>query len=400
MDPGSRCDVSIRNNYNHTLYASYVGYITQAIINNYAPLLFVTFSGEFGLPLDRMYLLVTVNFGLQLLVDLLGARYVDRIGYRKCVVAAHVFAAAGLAGMALLPMVMPPLTGLLIAIVLYALGGGLLEVLLSPIVEACPHTTHKASAMSLLHSFYCWGHVFVVLVSTAFFVIFGRESWRLLALVWALVPLANALYFSRVPIAQLTEDGASMPIKKLLTMKVFWVFMLLMVCAGASEQGMSQWASAFAEKGLQVDKTLGDLAGPCMFALLMGLARLLYARFGARLRLKMVMAASGCLCACSYLLAAFAPHPVLGLVGCGLCGLSAGIMWPGTFSLAAARCPTGGTAMFALYALAGHLGCTAGPTLVGLGSGESLSQGMRLGTLFPVLLLVGLLLLGREGEAR
>ena len=382
--------------YNHTLYASYLGYVTQAIVNNFAPLLFLTFQSELGIPLSQITLLVTINFGIQLVVDLLSAKFVDRIGYRTCAVAAHFCCAVGLAGMAFLPQIMDPYGGLLASIALYAVGGGLIEVLISPIVEACP-TEKKAAAMSLLHSFYCWGHLFVVLVSTGFFVAFGIGNWRVLAWVWALLPLANAFYFMKVPIATLTQEGGGMPLKKLLSMKLFWVFMLLMVCAGASEQGMSQWASAFAEAGLQVNKTVGDLAGPCMFAAMMGLSRLFYAKFSDKVSLKGFMAGSTCLCLASYLLAAFAPHPLLGLMGCGLCGLSVGIMWPGTFSLAAQRCPAGGTPMFALFALAGDLGCSSGPTLVGLvaDAAGGLKAGLTAALIFPALLLLGLWLLRR-----
>ena len=394
--------MAIRLNANHTLYASYLGYVTQAIVNNFAPLLFLTFQSEFQIPLSQVTLLVTINFGLQLVVDLVSAKFVDRIGYRTCVVAAHFCAAAGLVGMAVLPQIMPPYWGLLTAIVLYAVGGGLIEVLISPIVEACP-TQRKAAAMSLLHSFYCWGHVFVVLFSTAFFALFGIANWRALALIWALLPFANAFYFARVPIAQLNGEGEGMPLRRLLSMKVFWVFMLLMLCAGASEQAMSQWASAFAESGLKVNKTVGDLAGPCMFAALMGLSRLFYARYSERVSLKGFMAGSGCLCIASYLLAAFSPQPLLALVGCALCGLSVGILWPGTFSLAAKRCPTGGTAMFALFALAGDLGCSSGPTVVGLvaGAAGGLKSGLIAALAFPALLLAGLWLLrrlNREGQ--
>lgn len=386
----------IRLNYNHTLYASYLGYVTQAIVNNFAPLLFLTFQSEFDIPLGQITMLVTINFGLQLLVDLFSAKFVDRIGYRVCVVSAHFCAAAGLVGMAVLPRIMPPYQGLLAAIVLYAIGGGLIEVLISPIVEACP-TQRKAAAMSLLHSFYCWGHVFVVLMSTAFFALFGTANWRVMACIWALLPLFNAFYFARVPIAQLNEEGDGMSIKALFSMKLFWVFMLLMVCAGASEQAMSQWASAFAESGLKVNKTVGDLAGPCMFAVFMGLSRLFYAKYSHKVSLKGFMAGSGCLCIVSYLLAAFAPHPLVALLGCGLCGLSVGIMWPGTFSLATQRCPTGGTAMFALFALAGDLGCSSGPTLVGLvaDAAGGLKSGLTAALTFPVLLLLGLYLLRR-----
>ncbi len=381
--------------YNHTIYACFIGYIVQAIVNNFIPLLFLTFQGTYGISLDKITLLVTFNFGIQLLVDLFSVKFVDKIGYRVSVVSAHIFAAAGLLGLTFLPEILDPFAGLLISVAVYAIGGGLLEVLVSPIVEACP-TKRKEGAMSMLHSFYCWGHVGVVLLSTLYFAFFGIENWKYLALVWALVPLLNTLYFTRVPIASLMEEGEKgLSLRELMGNKLFWIMMLLMVCAGACEQGVSQWASAFAEMGLGVSKTVGDLAGPLFFATLMGLARLLYGKYSDRIPLEKFMFCSGTLCLISYLLASLSPSPVLSLLGCGLCGLSVGILWPGSFSMASAGIRGGGTAMFALLALAGDLGCSGGPTFVGLVSGalgEDLKKGILAGTLFPILLLLGLFL--------
>ena len=387
---GDRMKVS----YTHTLFASYIGYIAQAIVNNFVPLLFLTFDHTYGIPLSQITLLVTINFGIQLVVDLLAARYVDRIGYRISVVGAHLFVAVGLMGLGIFPELFKnPYHGLLLAISLYAIGGGLIEVLISPIVEACP-TEKKSAAMSLLHSFYCWGHMGVVLISTAFFTVFGIANWKVLAFLWALIPLANAFYFSQVPIQTLHEEGKELTVKELFQMKLFWIFVLLMICSGASEQAMNQWASAFAESGLKVSKTMGDLAGPCLFAMLMGISRVFYAKFSEKISLQKFMIASGVLCIISYLLAALSPYPVLALIGCGLCGLSVGILWPGTLSLAAAKCPKGGTAMFALFALAGDLGCSSGPTLVGMISSISnggIKAGLMGALIFPVLLIVGLI---------
>lgn len=384
----------IRQNYNHTLYASYLGYITQAIVNTFVPLLFLTFRSTYQISLDQITSLVTVNFGIQLIVDLLSAKWVDKIGYRISIVAAHICAAAGLASLGILPELFPdPYWGILLAVALYAVGGGLIEVLVSPIVEACP-TKKKSAAMSLLHSFYCWGCVLVILTSTLFFSIFGIANWRVLSLIWAVLPLINAFYYAQVPIAALHAAGEAMPVRKLFSSGVFWVFALLMVCAGASEQAMSQWASAFAESGLQISKSVGDLAGPCMFSILMGLTRVFYAKFSEKINLTAFMMGSGVLCMASYLLASLSPHPLLSLVGCGLCGLSVGILWPGAFSLASAACPKGGTAMFALLALSGDLGCSAGPSLVGFVSDAAqgnLKAGLLAAIGFPILLLLGLL---------
>lgn len=388
----------IRNSYRHTIYACYIGYMTQAIVNNFAPLLFVTFHSAFGISLERIGLLVTVNFVTQLLIDLLSAKFADKIGYRILVVAAHIFAALGLIGLGVLPsLCADPYIGLCAAVILYAVGGGLTEVLISPIVEACP-TDGKAAAMSLLHSFYCWGCVLVILVSTALFQIFGIAAWRTVACLWAVIPVFNAVYFSQVPIAPLAEGGGERRIGGLLRSGVFWTLALLMVCAGASEQAMSQWASAFAESGLGVSKAVGDLAGPCLFAALMGLSRVLHAKLGGRVNLGRYLTVCAAACAAGYLAAALPASPVLSLLGCGLCGFSVAAIWPGTISLASERCPGGGTALFALLALAGDAGCAFGPTVVGFASaalGDNLKRGLLTAALFPVLLLAGLLLCRR-----
>lgn len=391
----------VKSDYGHTIYASYLGYITQAIVNNFVPLLFLTFQSQYGISLDKIGLLVTINFGVQLFVDFVAAKFIDKIGYRVAIVAAHIFSGVGLIGLAVLPELMPPYAGIILAIICYAIGGGIIEVLVSPIVEACP-TTKKEAAMSLLHSFYCWGHVFVVLASTLFFTLAGVENWKWMAVIWSILPFANAVYFSLVPIATPVEEGRGMSMGELLKSKTFWILFLLMICSGASEQGMSQWASAFAESGLKVSKTVGDLAGPCLFAALMGTSRALYAKLSDKISLKAAMVGSGCLCIACYLLAAFAPHPVLGLIGCALCGFSVGIMWPGTFSLASGAMPTGGTAMFALLALAGDLGCGSGPTIVGTVAekfGDDLKIGVLSAIVFPILLVVTNLLLKGKKKA-
>lgn len=383
--------------YQKTIYACFTGYIVQAIINNFVPLLFLTFESAYHIPLTRITMLITINFGIQLLVDLLSAGFVDKIGYRISIVLAHVFAAAGLLGLAVLPELLPnAYAGLLISVTIYALGGGLLEVLVSPIVESCP-TENKEKAMSLLHSFYCWGHVGVVLLSTLFFRLFGIENWKILTCIWIIVPAANAFVFIKAPIAPLVEEGESgMTVFALCKNKIFWLLMLMMMCAGASEQAVSQWASTFAERGLGVSKTLGDLAGPMAFAVLMGSARAFYGKFGDRIELDKFMIGSGILCILSYLCISLSPSPVLSLIGCAVCGLSVGIMWPGSFSKASASIRNGGTALFALLALAGDVGCSGGPTLVGYVSGmasDDLKKGILAAIIFPALLVTGIELL-------
>ncbi len=394
MHEGEVLDMS--QNYNGTIRACFIGYIVQAIVVNFVPLLFLTFHSSYGIPLSQITLLVTINFGLQLTVDAVSAGFIDKIGYRAAAVLAHVLSALGLAALAVLPNLMGnAFAGLLISVMIYACGGGLLEVLVSPIVESCP-SEHKEKTMSLLHSFYSWGQVGVVLLSTLFFWVFGIKNWPILAALWAIVPVYNAFQFLKVPIAQLDvgEDGG-LRFRALISKRTFWVLLLLMLCAGACEQAVSQWASAFAEQGLGVSKTVGDLAGPMMFAVMMGLTRVFYGKYGDRLNLSNFMLISGLLCAGSYLVISLSPWPVLGLIGCGLCGLSVGIMWPGTLSTAAQTIRGGGTAMFAFLALAGDLGCSGGPTLVGFVSGlagDNLKVGILSAIVFPIVLIAGVVI--------
>ena len=392
--------MNLKNAYNKTVTACFVGYIVQAIVNNFVPLLFLTFQKTYGIPLSQITLLVTFNFGIQLLVDLLSVAFVDKIGYRATMVIAHVTAALGLILLTILPDVMPSaFLGIVIAVMVYAIGGGLLEVVVSPVVEACP-SDNKEKAMSMLHSFYCWGHVGVVILSTLFFRVAGIENWKIMALFWALIPIVNAVVFTRVPIASLIAEGETgMKLRELFKQRIFWVLLIMMICAGASEQGVSQWASAFAEQGLGISKTAGDLAGPMMFAILMGLSRAFYGKYGDRIDLDRFMTASCGLCIVSYLGVSLLPVPGLSLVFCALCGLSVGIMWPGTFSKASSALPRGGTAMFALLALGGDVGCGGGPTVVGFVSGalgDNLKLGILAGVAFPILLLIGIFLCAKN----
>lgn len=386
-------------NYKKTLIACYLGFITQAISANFAPLLFLTFKDTYGISLEMIALVPMVFYLTQLLVDLVATKFADVIGYRTCVVASQMVSAAGLILMAFLPDILPnPFVGILISVILYAVGSGLIEVLVSPIVEACPFE-NKAGVMSLLHSFYCWGAVGVILGSTVFFALFGTSYWKILTLIWAVVPFLNTFHFLSCPIERLVDDGEGMRIGKLLRLPLFWLMIVLMICAGASEATMAQWASAFTESALGVSKIIGDLAGPCLFAVLMGLARVFYGKFSEKLDLTKVMLGCGGLCVVCYLLASLSPIPMLGLVGCALCGLSVGIMWPGTISISSQKCPKGGTAMFAFLALAGDLGATVSPAMVGGiadAVGGNLKTGLLFAILFPVVMILGLILLARK----
>lgn len=396
--------MSQSKNCQKTMYACFIGYIVQAVVNNFVPLLFVVFQDSYHIPFSQITALITINFLIQLGVDLLSAGVVDKLGYRTCVLIAHGCVAVGLVLLAFLPDLLPnPFAGILIAVGIYAVGGGLIEVLISPILEACP-TKNKEKAMSLLHSFYCWGHVGVVLISTVFFRLAGVGNWRILTVLWALIPVGNLVLFAGAPIYSLHEEGETgLTLRELFQKKIFWILMLMMLCAGASEQAVSQWASIFAEKGLGVSKTVGDLAGPMAFAALMGTSRLIYGKYGDRLNLNRFMTLSCFLCIAAYGCISLIPNAAVGLAGCAVCGFSVGILWPGTFSKASAAVKGGGTAMFALLALAGDLGCSGGPTLAGAVSsrcGDNLRMGILAAVIFPVLLLAGMLLLSRQKPAK
>lgn len=392
---------ALRSDFKHTLRASYLAIISQAVVNNFIPLLLLTFQREFGVSLAQIAFLLGFNFFMQLATDLVAAFVVDKTGYRRALVFGQFCSFLGLGGLAVLPgLVGRPFPALLVCVAVYAVGGGLSEVLVSPVVEHCP-TEAKAAAMSLLHSFYCWGHVFVVLASSAFFLIFGIRHWRVLAILWSLLPLGDALYFALVPIRQPPRQESMHGALKMLGRPAFWFLFLLMICSGASEQSVAQWASAFAESGLHVSKALGDLAGPAFFAVMMGLSRVLHAGKAEKHPLQLVMLYSGLLCISGYLLLVLSPLPWLSFLGVGIIGFSVGVFWPGTLSVAALKLPGGGTAMYALLALAGDAGCAAGPWVVGFVSelaGGALTLGIGAAILFP-LGLVALLLASRRGAA-
>ena len=388
-----------QKNYRKTLIACYLGFITQAISANFVPLLFLTFRSNYGITLEKIAMIPLVFYLTQLLIDLAATKFADKIGYRACVIASQLLSAVGLVLMAILPDVFPvPFMGILISVVLYAIGSGLIEVLVSPIVEACPFE-NKDGTMSLLHSFYCWGAMGVVLGSTFFFSIFGVENWKILTFIWALVPLYNTFNFINCPIERLVEDGNCMGIRKLLKTPIFWLMIILMVCSGASEVSMAQWASAFTESAIGVSKTVGDLAGPCLFAMFMGISRVIYGKFSEKLDLVKVMLVCGIMCVGCYLLASLSALPILALAGCAFCGLAVGIMWPGSISISSQTCPRGGTAMFAFLALAGDLGAMVSPTIVGSISemaGGNLKTGLLAATVFPIVLVFTLVILKKD----
>ena len=400
--------------FKNTLHACYLGYITQAIIVNLVPLLFVIFQTDFNISLEMIGRLVLLNFGTQLAVDVIAVNFADKIGYRVCAVLGHLCCAVGLVSIGLLPGLMAdPYTGLVISVVIYAAGGGLIEVLVSPIVDSLPGDA-KASAMSLLHSFYCWGQVLVVVVTTLLLRWIGSGMWFVLPVMWAAIPIYNIYLFLKVPLMPNLAKTERIPIRKLLMSKIFLVAMLLMMCAGASELAMSQWASLFAEKGLQISKTMGDLLGPCLFAVFMGIGRTVYGIWGHKINLKRTLILCSAMCVICYLVTALARNPIVSLMGCALTGLAVSLVWPGMLSLSAANYPVGGTAMFGILAVCGDLGCSVGPWITGIvadsaqNSGAILQMGMQAGwtaeqiglragilsaVIFPAVMLGGVVLL-------
>ena len=390
-------------NYQKTKRACYLGFITQAIAANFAPLLFLRFHTQYHISLGNIALVSTCFFFTQLLIDLFCAKFVDRIGYRVCIVTSEACSAAGLIGLAFLPDILPdPFVGIIGSVIVYAVGSGLIEVLCSPIVEACPFE-NKEATMSLLHSFYCWGAVGTILISTLFFKLFGMDSWKWMAVLWAIIPAVNIYNFATCPIEHLVEDGTGMGIRELFRRPLFWLAVCLMVCSGASELAMAQWASAYAESALGLTKTIGDLAGPCMFAVTMGISRVIFGKYGEKMDLMKFMIGSGILCVICYLLTSFSGNPMLGLLGCIVCGFSVGIMWPGTISISSRQFPAGGPAMFALLAMAGDLGGSIGPGLVGRitqNAGDNIQVGMRVGLVFPVVMLLMLFILSMRKQKK
>ena len=392
---------AVTKNYNKTKKACYLGFITQAIAANFAPLLFLKFHSDYNISLGNIALISTFFFFTQLLVDLFCAKYVDRIGYRVSIVTSEVCSAVGLISLAFLPDLLPdPFVGIIISVIIYAVGSGLIEVLCSPIVEACPFD-NKEATMSLLHSFYCWGSVGTIVISTVFLKLFEMDSWKYLACLWALIPLYNVYNFLTCPIEHLVEDGEGMSTGQLFKTPLFWIALVLMVCSGASELSMSQWASAYAESALGLTKMVGDLLGPCMFAVAQGISRVIFGKYGEKLDLKNYMIGSGILCLVCYLMTSLSGNPIIGLIGCIVCGFSVGIMWPGTISISSKKFPAGGTVMFALLAMAGDLGGSIGPGIVGKvtqAAGDNMKVGMGVGCIFPIILVISVILFNRKKE--
>lgn len=381
--------------YKRTKLSCYTGYFVQAIINNLPPLLFIVFNQKFGIGLNRLSLLITVNFVSQILIDLFAVKFSDKIGYKKLSVLSQAITTAGLICLAVLPNIINAFTGILIAILLNAVGSGLMEVIISPIIEAIPGDK-KTSQMAFLHSFYCWGQVFVVLATTILVKILGKDNWHWIPLVWAILPLFNTISFLKCRMPENLAAEKQTPLGRLFFKRTFVIMLILMLCAGASELGMSQWASYFAETALHVTKQVGDILGPCMFAVLMGLGRVLFGIFGEKLKIKTALAVSALLCAASYIAVSVSGNQYVSLIFCAFTGMCISIMWPGTFSLAAKEFPDGGNSMFALLALMGDVGCTLGPWIVSFTALQffdgNLKGGIGFGSVFPIIMIIAVLL--------
>lgn len=379
--------------FKHTQLACYLAYISQAITTTFLPLLFVRLGTEFGFSLTKLTVLITITFFTEIFIDAFCPVFIKKIGYRNGMIFANICAVLGTAGLAVFPFIFKnPYIGFILCDILYAIGGGFDEVLVSPIVEACP-TKNKARAMALLHSFYCWGCAAIVLFSTIFFRFAGMDNWRLLAVLWAIIPFLNTFLFMFVPIRTLEEEKGSGKFRDMLKNPLFWLMLVVMICAGASELSMSQWASAFAETGLQVSKTIGDLLGPCAFAVLMGLSRVIYSRIDDKTDITKILIVGAIVCIGAYLLAALSGNAIVSLIGCALCGIAVAPMWPGAFSIASKEIPKASTTMFACFALAGDLGCTVGPSIVGFvsGSNDNIAKGLLSSVIFPAAMIICLL---------
>jgi Major Facilitator Superfamily. len=390
--------------YRHTFITCYFGYITQAIAVNLLPLFFIIFQTDFGISFEKLGRLIFIFFVTQIIVDLIIVKYVDRIGYRIACVLAHCFSTVGIASLSILPLIMPPYTGLVISVIIYAVGSGTIEVIISPIIDAIPSEA-KASNMSLLHSFYCWGQLLTVVVTTVLLKIIGGGLWFILPALWALIPFYNIFRFIRTPLVPPMPEEKRMTAKDLLKNKMFIVSLVLMTCAGAAELAMAQWASLFAETSLNIPKMAGDILGPGMFALCMAIGRTIYGVWGHKFNLTKVMSGCSVLCIACYLLTALSPLPVFAIIGCSLCGFSVCLMWPGVLSLSSEKFPYGGTAMFGICAIFGDLGCSIGPWLTGVVADSvpetwGLKAGLLTSIIFPVVMIIGIMLLNKSKDSK
>lgn len=375
-------------NYTPTKISAYVGYFVQAIVNNFLPILFVAFQDIYGIGYEKLGRLIVFNFITQMVTDILSPKIISLLGYRKTAVMCQLIAALGLTLAAVLPNVLPnAYIGIVLAVIVYAFASGLMEVIISPMIEMLP-TSNKSGNMSLLHSFYCWGQAITTVGTTLLLSAFGYRGWTYIPLIWAIVPFINAFSFIRVPIVEPQPERKSDSFRVLFSDRRFRVFMLIMLCAGASEIAMAEWASVFAQNALGVSQIAGDLAGPCAFSLFMGLGRLLYAAFSEKISYRSTVIVLGLCCAVCYYIAAFASIPIFALAACALCGFTVSILWPGTISAGAVAFPRGDAVMFSVFAMCGDIGCCIGPWLLGVVAEHfTLNIGFAVSSFFPLLMV-------------
>lgn len=390
--------------YKSTIRACYIGNLVGALVTNLSPLLFVILMGSYNLSFEQVGRLVLINFFTQIIADLAFSKPVDTYGVRPFITLGHALVFIGFVMFAFSPRLFPhsPYTGLMLATVVFSCGGGLLELLLSAIVQAVPSDA-KAAAMSLLHSFYAWGFIVVVVLTFLMLKLFGSANWPWLFLIWSLVPLFNFFNFLRVPLPPQVPDEHRTSTRVLASTPFFIFVVLGIALGGAAEVSMSQWTSAYAETTLGLSKQTGDLLGLCLFAGLLGLGRVLYGTYGKRFDIWRVMFLGSLFAAGCYLVAALSQHPIVSLVACAFCGLGVALLWPGSVTNAAHRFPFAGASMFAILAAGGDTGAAVGPWLLGLIADQiptdfplsPLRVGMVIGTLFP-LAMAGCLLIQRH----
>lgn len=386
--------------YKSTKIACFIGFVVQAIINNFLPLLFIIFNTQYSLNYEQLGRLLFINFFVQLIVDAFTPALVKKIGYRGAAIACHGLAAVGLCLLGILPLVFPNhiYACIVASIIIYASGSGIIEVCISPIVEMLPGDK-KGADMAFTHSFYCWGQAFTVLVSTLLIFLIGQSSWQLIPMIWAVIPFFNMFNFIRVPIVEQPDDPIGKTAKTLFKDRDFWIFAVIMICAGASEITMAEWASLFAQQALGISKTLGDLLSPCAFAVCMGSGRVVFGLLDGKFNPKKALILNNILCALCYVGVSVMDIPALSLIACALCGFSVSLSWPGTYSMAARHFPTGGTLMFSILALCGDFGCSIGPWLMGIvANSTTLQMGFLVSAIFPVVMVLTAPLLRKENS--
>lgn len=382
--------------YRSTKLACYVGYIVQAVINNFLPILFIALQDVYELSYEKLARLIVFNFVTQMVTDLITPKIVEKTGYKKAAVICHGAAALGLALLGILPRFIPPYSGIIISIIVYAFGSGLIEVLVSPIIEMLP-TTDKSGNMSILHSFYCWGQAFTIIVTTFLVKVFGYGNWTIIPLVWAVLPFINMFFFMRVPVVEPEKEKKNAGFKELVRNRRFLIYMVMMLCAGATEIAMAEWASMFVQKALGVSKVVGDLTGPCAFALFMGIGRMWYAAVAKRVNFRKTLIILSTLCFICYVVVAVCNIPWVSLIFCAICGFTVSISWPGIYSAGAEEFPDGSSVMYSVFAMCGDTGCCLGPWALGIVADSfGLNTGFAVTSVFAVIMIIAVLLLGKS----